>query len=90
MVKLGTLIKASTLLAPGMLLLGSDLFEQQVKKFAKKLPHADRKKLVAAVHKHVGRLHKKAKGKLLKGVRRTRDGLQMVDEVLALIEKSVK
>lgn len=90
MVKLGTLIKAGTLLAPGMLLLSSDLFEQQMKKFAKKLPHADRKKLVAAVHKHVSKLHKKAKGKLLAGVRKTRTGLQMVDEVLAMVEKGIK
>ena len=90
MVKLGTLLKAGALLGPGMALLGSDLFEQQVKKFAKKLPVTDRKKIIKAVHKHVSKLHKSAKGKLVKGVRQARSGLKMVDDVLAMVEKAVK
>ena len=88
MVKLGTLIKAGTLLAPGMLLLSSDLVKPAIKKIAKKykISQADKAKLLKAT----SGLHKHAKRKLLTGVKKARDGLSMLDEVLALIEKSIK
>ncbi len=88
MVKIGTLIKAGTLLAPGMLLLGSDLIKPLIKKAARKykISSADKAKLLTAV----GKLHKHAKRKLVKGVRQARSGLKLVDEVLAMLEKSIR